>query len=301
MKILLKIKQNAGSVSILMALVIAMLLGFSALVVDVGFAFVEKSRLDTAIDAAALAGAQSLAMSSEAAINGAKAYLSSNKIDESAAIIEITDSGKGIRVTSAEVVEHFFAPIVGINDTTVTSTAKAIIGPAGTVRTGIRPVAVEAFSYSFGDLVTLKEGAGDGTSGNYGAVSFGPTGASVFQDFLINGYDSDLSVGDIIATEPGNMAGTILKLNEYLSSDYSTYLDYEADSIRLWTIPVVDSLDVSGRADVEIVAFAQFFVETAQKVGGEAVIKGRFIKFVTNGEIDFSLEDSGVYVSQLSR
>lgn len=295
------IKSNKGSVAILMAFVIAMLLGFSALVVDVGFAFVEKSRLDTAIDAAALAGAQSLALNQEAAVSAAKSYLTDNNIDPAAAFIEITDAGKGIRVTSAEVVDHFFAPIVGINETTVTSTAKAIIGPAGTVKTGIRPVAVEAYSYSFGDLVTLKEGAGDGTTGNYGAVSFGPTGASVFQDFLINGYDSELSVGDIIATEPGNMAGTILKLNQYLSSDYSTYLDYEPDSIRLWTIPVVDSLDVSGRADVEIIAFAQFFVETAQKVGGEAVIKGRFIRFVTNGEIDFSLEDSGVYVSQLSR
>jgi len=204
-------------------------------------------------------------------------------------------------LTGKKNVKHFFAPAIGIKESLINSSSKAIIGPAKSVFQGIRPVAITDYPIDYGELVVLKEGAGDGNSGNYGAVSFGPTGSSIFQQYLIYGYDSSLSVGDIIQTEPGNMAGAIMALSSYLAADTSTFDNYTLGSKRLWTIPVINTLDVSGRKDVEIVGFAQFFVEYADKIGGEAEIHGRFIKFVTSGEIDYTIEDRGVYVSKLSR
>lgn len=293
--------DSKGNVTILLAVVMVAMLGFTALVIDVGMIFVEKARLDQALDAAALAGAHDLPLGADVATLSAQAYLTLNHIAVADATIEILDGDKTIKVSGNKVVKHFFAPVIGIDQTTVKSASKAIIGPAKSVSDGLRPLAISDYPLVYGDVVTLKEGAGDGTTGNYGAVSFGPTGASVFENFLLYGYTGSLSIGDVIQTEPGNMAGAISAVSDNLSTDYSTFDNYTGESKRLWTIPIVDTLDVTGRKDVTIIGFAQFFVESAQKVGGDAVIEGRFIKFVASGEIDYTVLDRGVYVSKLAR
>lgn len=52
--------QESGSTIIIIALAMTALLGLTALVVDVGYLYIERSRLQNAADAAALAGARDL-------------------------------------------------------------------------------------------------------------------------------------------------------------------------------------------------------------------------------------------------
>lgn len=92
------------------------------------------------------------------------------------------------------------------------------------------------------------------------------------------------------------MASSINTVEDIIDSDPdAAYNDFQRNSPRAWTIPVLRSWDVSGRDDVEVIGFAQFFVEDIQNVGGKAEITGKFIKFTTNGEIGDVQTDYGVY------
>jgi hypothetical protein len=67
-----------GSVAIVVALALTVLLGFAALVVDVGLSWAVRAEAQTAADAAALAGASRLAAGPTAAVAAVRQYLDAN-------------------------------------------------------------------------------------------------------------------------------------------------------------------------------------------------------------------------------
>lgn len=292
--------KNKGNASIILCFAITVLFGFAAYVIDIGFVYANKIKLSNAIDSAALAAAFELPNSDEKAVEVATDYLNKNNVDANDAVINVGEDHKSITIAAAKRVNHFFAPVIGIKSSTVNANTKAVIGPAEAV-TGIRPIAVEYFEYTYGDVVTLKEGAGDSYHGNYGAVDLGGTGASVFENNVLHGYNGKISVGDLLYTETGDMAGACNDIKNYLSSDISTFANFERNSIRLWTLPLVDSLDVDGKKPSNVIGFGEFYVEDIDKNGGKLEITGRFLKFVGNSEINNNLVDTGVYGAKLSR
>lgn len=292
--------KNKGNASIILCFAITVLFGFAAYVIDIGFVYANKIKLSNAIDSAALAAAFELPNSDEKAVEVATDYLNKNNVDANDAVINVGEDHKSITIAAAKRVNHFFAPVIGIKSSTVNANTKAVIGPAEAV-TGIRPIAVEYFEYTYGDVVTLKEGAGDSYHGNYGAVDLGGTGASVFENNVLYGYNGKISVGDLLYTETGDMAGACNDIKNYLSSDISTFANFERNSIRLWTLPLVDSLDVDGKKPSNVIGFGEFYVEDIDKNGGKLEITGRFLKFVGNSEINNNLVDTGVYGAKLSR
>jgi hypothetical protein len=291
--------DNKGNVAIILCLVFTVLLGFTAYVVDIGLIYAEKVKLSNAIDSAVLAASLELPTDPIEAKKVAIEYLEKNNVDPSKVSITISADNKSIEMVGIKTVDHFFAPIFGIDSSDVNAITKAIIAPIKSVKGGIRPFAVEKFDFSYGDVVTLKESAGDGYHGNYGAVALGGTGANVFRTNAIYGYNGLITVGDYIATETGNMVGASNEITNYINSEFSSFNNFERDSIRLWTMPLVDSLSVDGRKDVLVVGFGEFYVEEIIKNSGKVEIQGRFVRFVTNGEIDMTISDTGAYGSKL--
>jgi len=57
---IVKMKERKGAVAVIVAIVLAMLIGFVALAVDVGYVMVTRNELQDVADAAALAGARTL-------------------------------------------------------------------------------------------------------------------------------------------------------------------------------------------------------------------------------------------------
>jgi len=291
--------DNKGNVAIILCLVFTVLLGFTAYVVDIGLIYAEKVKLSNAIDSAVLAAILELPTNSIEAKKVAIEYLEMNNVDPSKVSITISADNKSIEMVGIKTVDHFFAPIFGIDSSDVNAITKAIIAPVKSVKGGVRPFAVEIFDFTYGDVVTLKEGGGDGYHGNYGAVALGGNGTNVFRSNALYGYSGSITVGDIIDTEPGNMAGASNEIKNYINSEYSSFNDFERNSIRLWIIPLVDSLHVNGRDDVLVAGFGEFYVEEIMKNSGKVEIKGRFVRFVTNGEIDMTISDTGAYGSKL--
>ncbi|MBC8060017.1 MAG: Tad domain-containing protein [Clostridiaceae bacterium] len=291
--------DNKGNVAILLCLAVTVILGFSAYVVDIGLLYVEKARLSNAIDSAVLAASIELPTNPTKARNIGKEYLQKNNVDPSKVSINIGSDNKSIQMEGTKNVKFLFAPVIGIDNSDINVSTKAIIGPIKSVKGGIRPFAVEKFQFSYGDVVTLKDGAGDGYHGNYGPIALGGPGATVFKSNALYGYSGSITVGDMINTETGDMAGATNEIKNYINSEISSFSNFQRNSTRLWILPLVDSLNVNGSKDVLIVGFGEFYVEGITKVAGKTEIQGRFIRYVTSGKIDMTLSDTGVYGTKL--
>ncbi len=291
----MKMKSEKGNISIIVMVMMVVLLGSAGAAIDVGMAIIERTELSNALDYAALAGAQELPESSESAVAVAQSYLTENGINPEAVNITVSQDSKSIALTGSRSVEYTFLKVLGINDTVVNANSKVILGAARSVKGGLRPFAVEDFPYQYGELVTLKNGAGDGYQGNYGVVALGGTGSSVYEYNALYGYDGEIEIGDEIDTEPGNMASVSNQLQIYINGIAHTFESHPRDSERLWTVPLVDSLDVGGRDSVTVTGFAQVFVENIGKKAGKIEIEARFVRFVVNGDIDVSVVDRGTY------
>jgi len=292
------IKNDKGSITVIFVIVLGLLLGAVGMVADYGFSVVEDIQLTNALDAAALAGAQDLddVNKTTATVNE---YLTKNGIDPNTVLITFSDNNKSLKLQSTELVANRFMKYFNIDTTEIRAAVKVSINPVAAV-SGMKPFGVPKKDYVKGETVVLKDGASDGEYGNFGPLALGGTGASVFLNNSLYGYSGMLTVGDIVDTEPGNMAMVINPLKQLLQDDYSTFDNHPEDSLRLWIIPMIWEEDISGRDEVEIAGFAVFFVEDIDKQSGNTVLTGRFVEdFVISGTGGETQTDFGVFAAKI--
>ena len=306
----MKIKNEKGSVTILFALFITVLIGLVGLAVDFGYAVLKDLQLTNAIDAATLAAAQDLDDTTAATLT-AQEYLQKNGIDPSTVTITFSDENHSIRLVSSNTVNNRFMKILGINTSDIGASAKATINPATSVSSGIKPFGVVDFDVNspenFGAEFTLK--TGDPTDedygpGNFGALALGDTGAANLLENAINGYNGTIEIGQEIDTEPGNIVSIINPIRELLATDDTTFEDYDAnslpeDSIRMWVVPMVETFEVNGRTFVKVTGFAMFFIEEIGKQSGHTEITGRFVRGIVPGDSGETQDNYGVYAVKL--
>lgn len=295
--IMLKLRDNRGASIIFYCLSLTVLLAVSSLVADIGMMVVEKNRLINAVDASVLAGAQELIYHPEQAEQKVREFLQKNGFDPSDLVIEINESSTGLRVNAQKDVRFYIAPVIGFHSAPVYATASAVVLPVSGV-SGARPFAIEDQELVFGETYVLKTGSGK--NGNFGPIELGGNGAHVYYNNIVNGFSGRLFVGDNIQTEPGNMSGPteqgvetlLLNCNHYPSC---TPDHFEPNCARVITVVIVDSLDVNGRATVQVVGFASFFLEGVAGSGNQSIVTGKFIRSVTSGEVSETQSDYGLY------
>lgn len=292
-----KNEQN-GTTIIIFVGIITGILAFSALVTDVGYLMVERSKLKNTADAAALAAVREMSINRSNAYAAAVEYIQKNDKSNPIYEIMIPDTGYIATVKLRKNVYFFFAKIFGLNSTEIQVQSTAKMAPVVAVR-GVRPLVIEQQTLVYGQQYVLKEGAGDGSSGNYGAVSLGGTGADRYRDNLKYGYDSTLRLGDYIKTETGNLTGPTEEGIKYLINECDhipkcTYNNYALNCPRVVSIPVVNTLDVNGKKPIVVVGFASFFIEDYINNGGHSEIKGRFIETIANAELGDAATDYGM-------
>jgi hypothetical protein len=127
------------------------LLGFCALVVDIGGMSLEKSRLQNAVDSAALAAAQDLPSTLEAS-NTAEQYLASNGFDEANITISFAKSSRQITVEAVYPGKYALARVLGVDNLDVKASATAQKG--GKYLGGVFDYAV--FSGSKNDEININ-------------------------------------------------------------------------------------------------------------------------------------------------
>lgn len=295
-------KNKKGAISIIVAISMVVLLLFAALVIDIGMLAVNKSKLQNACDAAALAGAQELPKDKVKAEAVAKQYAAENGVEDKYIKTSFSDGNSKITVTAEnKPVGFFFARVVGINEGQVSAKASAINAPISRVGKGLRPFGVLYSEYEKEGTVVLKTGVDDSNKGNFGPVDLHSNGGSGYEYNIKYGSDKSYSVDDPIDTETGNKVGPTFDGVQYLIDGCNhtpacTPSSHKSDCSRVITVPLVDTIAVNGKKEVTIKGFAKFFIENIVQVGnnGHVEITGTFVEEVDAGGINPSKPDYGL-------
>ncbi|AFV01333.1 hypothetical protein UNSWDHB_188 [Dehalobacter sp. UNSWDHB] len=292
------LKNEKGSIAILTAVLLVVLLGFGALCTDMAVLYVEKAKLQNAVDAAALAGAQELPDSPQDAYLTAAEYAANNNV--SLPSISISNHNREIEVSASEEHSMFLAKVLGITKGKVGARSKAGVYPVRSIA-GAAPLSVTIQDFVYGQEYTLKNAPPEGQTGWYGPVRLDGSGASTYEDALSYGNNTPLSVGQTLQIETGNMSGPTRKgLDTRLASDTrvpgNTFTDHDSNAPEIVFIPIVQVLTRSGESiqEVKILGFAAFFIENVTHNGNDCFITGRFLKTCsTLGKETSSIIDDG--------
>ena len=118
--------NETGTVVVLLVLAMTAMIGFLGLTVDVGYGYLQKERLQNALDAAALAGAQSLPDRTQA-MNNAIECAAQNGVTLQEADVTISADNKQITCSKVLTVPLNFAPVLGIRQWQVSGSATAAV------------------------------------------------------------------------------------------------------------------------------------------------------------------------------
>lgn len=305
---LLKFRSEKGSSLVIFALSLSALAGSLALVTDAGLLYYNKVKLTNAVDAAALAGAQALPARPNQARSIAYSLAASNGVPAGSLDVDITTGHQGIRVRATREVPHTLARLLGFNSTVIDSSCEAQVANLSAV-TGIAPLSIEDQELHFGEDYVLKYGAGSSPGGSYhsgwfGALRLGGNGASVYKNNLINGYQHEVAIGDILEIEDGNMSGSTSagiaeRINQCTHSPACTFDSYKKGCPRVVIVPVIRPFDSKS---VQVAGFAAFFIEYVAGQGNENYVWGKFIKMQMPGDLTSNPDaDFGVHGIRLIR
>jgi Flp pilus assembly protein TadG len=297
-------KSEAGNMLALTAAGLMAVMGFAALAIDVGCMLTARKQVQNAVDSAALAGASGLLASTSTASDRAIYYAGRNdclnqSVQISAADVTFPSSGR-VRVQATRNMQPFFSQVFGIRQVAITANATAELGSLQGTK-GLRPFCMPRSGWDVGEEVVVKRGS-NGASGTphsfFYCVDFPPVnqgnpeqGASNYRDNIRNGTEYNVSIGDVLQVEPGNMQGpTSQGVNDLIDADPGAYWDGHqvsgsnsgTASPRVIKVALYnpDNPPSNGRGEVTCIGLAAFFID---RMDGQDVV-GRFIKTITTGD-----------------
>jgi Flp pilus assembly protein TadG len=279
-----RLRREEGQVTVLTAVFIVGLLGMAGFVLDVGSWFRQQRVVQTTVDSAALAGAQALPADTGTARSYATTFAAKNG-GVAGATITFTSRYRpddSITVVQDTPTEGFFSRLFGISTVTVHARASAIAAVPSAVL-GAVPIAVDLRHKMLSgpgcpcfSLPTTIDLGKKGVPGAFGLIDFathnGNTGSSTLADWIANGYNQYLPLGNY-DSDPG------AKFN---SSQIQAALQDKYGSDLLF--PVYDDLNGNGsNAQYHIVGWAAFHVTLSQASGNSGTLSGWFDRVIWQG------------------
>ena len=287
--------REKGAALIMTALMVTGLVVMAGLVLDTASLVYQRTRMQVAADAAALAGARGLTNGSAFAIAQAQSMAAKNGYTLPAEAISI-ENGSRMTVTLETPVNSLVGRVLQVMTPGASSNlAKPFqVGATSTAdlrfqhqSEGLRPFGVPEQDFHPGIEYVLKAGAGGSIRGNFQALALDGPGANLYRNAILNGAQTSLKVGDLVSTEPGNIVGpTVSAINQLIGPDQTGYRDATqgAKTPRVITVPLLSSsyFAAHGRSNVTIAGFARFYI-TYTTSRGE--VYGRFIDRLSRPEV----------------
>lgn len=123
------LRQERGSVIIMVAMAMVVMVGIAALAVDVGYLYMQKTKMQNGVDAAALAGATALTNTGEAE-NRADHYAQLNGLEPGKLLAAFSKNNQRLDLTYIDTFNTFFARVLGIDSVEIKVAAAAeLAGP----------------------------------------------------------------------------------------------------------------------------------------------------------------------------
>ncbi len=318
-----KARRESGQTIVLFVVAASVLLGFTALTVDVGLMAMQKSDLQKTADAAALAGAQELPDNVSAAKTVAKAYAVANGNADDIVTVSIPMDNLSINVKIESTVPMHFAGILGHKTSQKSADATAKVGIAASVPWIVPFVVSKPDNFNYDNIYVMRMyGKGPYPNGynypsdyrNSTAYKTYPTtkpypyqfdymnvkieassNPSVeFQDYLNylkNGYKKTFSVSQKMLYYAPSSGGqqSVDTFATRIANDPNT--DYKKAKIgdsRVMLIPIVSELlarNAQENTKVTIIGFVGFYLSSIHKntYGNTFWFEGRFLKDLNIG------------------
>ena len=303
MSLFRKIINEKGNVLAMTAMAMVFLIGCAAIALDVGLLYIERARIVNAIDSSVLAGVQHLPAKPEQALQTAASYAQMNDLQADEFQFQLSDTNFSITGQAEREVPLHFARIFNQDWGLVKARASARVASVKAVN-GIVPFGVSEGNYQFGDVLTLKRGAGTFIfPGWYGCLALGGSGANIYENNIKFGYKGRVAIGDFLPIETGNMSGPTAKgikyrIDQCQHTPRCTINSYIDGCSRILIVPIV-RLSESRTEAVEVVNFAAFLATRYVGNGNENAVEGTFVRYVVPGEIDDNISGYGLYSSYL--
>ena len=293
-------RGDSGQAMLFVVVALLGLVGLVSLVVDGGSWFRTQRQVQTAADAAALAGAQNLPIDQTGARTTAISYAQQNFSGIAAPTITFPSAAE-IDVVAAKPVNGIILPAL---NATARAHARAQVSAPSSLK-NVAPIAVYK-DYAcivtnpscFGQTVVLgfdDDNPFDPTKSKFGLLDLdrdGSAGAGDMKNWLDNGYPDYLPVNTIYPPANGEKNGI------------KTQLQNAADAHRVLLFPVYDTATATG---YHVIGWAAFVIDDIGKwAGKEHILTGHFVTFLAtdlaagNPITDPSL-DFGVHVITLTQ
>ena len=275
--------RDSGQTAVVAILFMTVLLGMSAVVLDVGRWYRDDRRLQATMDAAALAGAQALPDDPGGANALATEYADKNGGGLDAVEITTTKiAGDTIEVTGSRPSQGFFTGVFGIDSVTVNAGAKARMGVLASARWAA-PVAVDEQhpflqGKRWGEATELeldKVGPGAYRLVNIDG-SYGGENPHVLGDWIRQGYEGYMALGWYYS-DPGAKYNT--------NPGFKSALDEVAAEGKELLFPVYRETRAQGAGfEYEIVGWVGFVVTDFEIKGSKNnTISGYFTQVIWEG------------------
>jgi Flp pilus assembly protein TadG len=299
-----RLRDERGQAFALAALMIVMLLGMGAFVLDVGSWYRTQRRLQSTADAAALAGAQMLPNDSSGAKSMAQDYANKNGGDVAGADIVISSkfqSNDTIAVKAAKTDPGIFSKVLSIDSANIDAKAKARVGPPHDAL-HVAPMVVHCNhpliqncsnnnTPQFGSITDLDYDE-MGAPGAFGMLNLdgenGTVGSSKEAAWILKGFDKYLPIGKY-RSDPGA---------KFSSDNIRDALDARMNTVLLF--PVFKTLTGTGQnAEYDIIGWIGFKLTGYTIHGHTATLEGYFTQYIAQGILAQSAPGSGGVPSSL--
>lgn len=296
--------SERGENIVQIALAMLALLAFLALVIDGGFAYAQRRRMQNAADAGAMAGARELALEgSDSEIyarideytrvrNGATSFEATYVPGgEPIGAGTVPTDTIGVRVEAIATFPTFFASVIGIGEFTVRAQAATHYGPLG-AGGNLLPMSLEWPGEGF---VFEREYQLFGDKSGPGGFHWldwngSPVSSQELAENIRHPENSGRwEKGQLVPSGPG--VQNAREVREALD----TWLAKSEDQ-RHVTVIVYDYTEGSGsNLKYHIAGFAEFVITGYDFAGSNKWVKGKFVKNIEAGGVDPEGPDYGVY------
>jgi hypothetical protein len=301
-----KNERQRGQATVITVIFMTVLIAMAAAVLDIGSWYRADRALQSTVDSAALAGAQSLPENPVQAELLALQYAEKNGGNVEVTEIAFSSTAFGtdtITVDAKAPAPGFFSRIFGIESVTVGAKATARAGgfsaaqyvapivvhedtvlAKGLCKPGVTSPSCDSFELSYDHLKNGngKSGGPDG-SGSFGFINLtgdGGVGSSDLGDWILNGLDEYMPLGNY-NTSTGN---------PFSSNNIKGALEKRLGENPVLLFPIYETLTGTGdNAEYKIIGWVAFHITGMNLAGNNEKIKGYFQEVIWDG----ILVDSG--------
>lgn len=322
--------EESGTVVVIVAVSMVVLISLLALVIDLGITYLDTGEIQKAADAAVYSAGRQLPINTNdtqaineikdsaidyARLNGSQGLTRDNVSLGKIARGQYTE----LKITVPERVPMNFAKIFGVDYIDISRSAAAKLSPVSRT-TGVAPIGLTKTEMDTRIAnhnlthVTLKYGSKTGEQGFFGALDLDGQGggASDYRIWIARGYEGEISVGDILLEESGNMVGPTYQgfITRYngcthfgatTGGEGCTIDHFDPNCSRIVKVPIYSF--GADKKTVIVEGFAAFLLESQTNDG---YITGSFLNIISSGissgedVTDAGSSDFGVYNLMLS-